>query len=247
MYKHILFFLSALCFNHSLKAQQSKEIRVNQTLKDISIQQTEINSFSFQLKKDIYYSIIVEQNGIDVKISLKEKNGKLISEKDSPNGKFGPENLDYSPDSNSTITLLVSPLADTENSKEGLYNITVKQVPKSLKHFNYKHLLEDFEILKNGFIETKIGLWYNSYAEFDSLCNVQKSKIKDKMTALEFYQLIAPVVAFTKEGHSTVRNSDETASYFKQNARYFPFIVKILLNIRNYSQSCYISNYQPVE
>jgi Peptidase family S41 len=228
MLKKILLFPFIICIHLSLVAQKPTELKIDKKIKDILIKQNELNSFSFELRKDIYYSIIVEQNGIDVKISLKGKNGKILLEKDSPNGMFGPERFDFSSDSNATFTIFISPLIEPENSKQGKYNIIVQKVPKSLNTFSYKELVEDFQILKNGFIETKVGLWYNSYAEFDSLCNVQMSKIKNKMTALEFYQIIAPMVAFTKEGHCFVRNSDETTSYLKQNAKYFPFLVKIL-------------------
>jgi hypothetical protein len=224
----VLLFPFIICFHLSLIAQQPTKLKIDKKIKDVSIKQNELNSFSFDLKKDIYYSIILEQIGIDVKISLKDKNENILLEKDSPNGMFGPERFDFSADSNATFTLLISPLKELENSKEGKYNLTVQKAPKRLNTFSYKELVEDFQILKNAFIETKVGLWYNSYAEFDSLCNVQKSKLKDKMTALEFYQIIAPIVAFTREGHCSVRNSDETTSYLKQNAKYFPFLVKIL-------------------
>ncbi len=223
----ILFLLSSHCI---LIAQKNNELKIGNTYRKISIKQTEIDSFCFQLKKDIFYSIIVEQNGIDLKISLNDKNRKIILEKDSPNGMFGPERFDYSPDSSSKFILTVSPLKEPENNKQGVYSVTIQQVPKHTHQFSYLELVEDFEILKNGFIETKIGLWYNSYAAFDSICNLQKVKIKDKMTALEFYRIVAPIVAFTKEGHCAVRNSEETASYFKQHGRYFPFIVKFLDN-----------------
>ncbi len=206
---------------------KTTKLKIDKKLKNVSIKKIEFNSYSFELKKGIFYSISVEQKGIDVKVSMKDQNGKLILDKDSPNGMFGPERFDYSPDSNSTYTLLISPLIEPENSNQGLYDITVQQVPKYLNTFNYNKLVEDFEILRNGFIETKVGLWYNSYAEFDSLCILQKSKIKDKMTALEFYQIVAPIVAFTKEGHCSVKNSDEATSYLKQNGKYLPFVVKI--------------------
>ncbi len=99
---------------------------------------------------------------------------------------------------------------------------------KSLPQFSHQDLIQDFNILKNAFIETHVGLWYNTYTQFDSICTVQESKIKDNMNALEFYKVVAPIVAFTKEGHCFVHPSDETNDYIKQNFTYFPFVVKIL-------------------
>lgn len=55
-----------------------------------------------------------------------------------------------------------------------------------------------------------------------------KSKIKNNMNALEFYKIVAPIVAFTKEGHCFIHTSDETNSFIGQHYNYFPFFVKVL-------------------
>ncbi len=106
--------------------------------------------------------------------------------------------------------------------------ISKKETPKTPTQFSYSELNQDFEILKNAFIETRVGLWYNTYAQFDSICTVQKGKIKDNMNALEFYKIVAPVVAYTKEGHCFIHTSGETNLYTKQKFTYLPFFVKIL-------------------
>lgn len=106
--------------------------------------------------------------------------------------------------------------------------VSKKEILKTLTRFSYNNLNQDFNILKNAFIETHVGLWYNTYAQFDSICTVQKDKIKDNMNALEFYKIVAPLVAYTKEGHCFIHTSDETNLYTKQNFTYLPFFVKIL-------------------
>ncbi len=103
-----------------------------------------------------------------------------------------------------------------------------KDTSKALTQFAYKDLTQDFDILKNAFIETHVGLWYNSYAQFDSLCTVQKNKITSKMNALAFYKIVAPMVAYTKEGHCFIHTSEEINAYIKQKDTYLPFFVKIL-------------------
>ncbi|WP_293309596.1 S41 family peptidase [Pedobacter sp. UBA5917] len=230
MKKDSITILIFLFFSLSLQAQVGKNpapLKVDKTTADLTLKQGEETSFSFLLKKDIYYSITVEQKGIDVTIGLKDHKGKIIQNVDSPNGRFGSEKIVFSPDSTANFILTVKPLADTSNAKEGNYSVVVQSPPKKLKQLGYKALEEDFNILKNAFIETHVGLWYNTYTQFDSLCNVQKSKIKDKMTTLDFYQLVAPVVTYTKEGHSAIQPSEETNNYIRQNGRYFPFLVKI--------------------
>lgn len=106
--------------------------------------------------------------------------------------------------------------------------VSMADTPKTLKTFSRKDLNQDFEILHNALIETRVGLWDNTYAQFDSLCTVQKNKIRDDMNALEFYKIVAPVVAFTKEGHCFIHISDETNLYTKQHYTYLPFFVKVL-------------------
>ncbi|RBQ08800.1 S41 family peptidase [Pedobacter miscanthi] len=239
MKKDSITLLIFLFFSLSVYAQVGKNLiplKVDHITTDLTLKQGEESAFSFLLKKDLYYSITVEQKGIDVTIILKDQHGKTLQEVDSPNGRFGSEKIVFSPDSTANFTLTVKPLAETTNAKEGKYSVLVQSPPKKLKQLSYKALEQDFNILKNAFIETHVGLWYNTYTQFDSLCNVQKSKIKDHMTALEFYQLVAPVVTYTKEGHSAIQPSEETNNYIRQNGRYFPFLVKI------FDQKVYILN-----
>ncbi|WP_406825858.1 S41 family peptidase [Pedobacter sp. KACC 23697] len=231
MKKYSFITLIILFFSLTVQAQAGQHlipIKIDRTTTDLNIKQGEETSFSFQLKKDFYYSITVEQKGIDVTIALKDHHGKTIQEVDSPNGRFGSEKIVFSPDSTNYFILTVKPLSESTNSKEGLYSVVVQSPPKKLKNISYKALQQDFDILKNAFIETHIGLWYNTYTQFDSLCNVQKSKIKDQMNALDFYQIIAPVVTYTKEGHCAIQTSEETSNYIRQHGQYFPFLVKIL-------------------
>ncbi|WP_293790392.1 S41 family peptidase [uncultured Pedobacter sp.] len=223
--------LIVLFFSITVRAQVGQNlipIKIDKSTANLSIKQGEETSFSFQLKKDFYYSITVEQKGIDVTVGLKDRNGKTIQDVDSPNGRFGSEKIIFSPDSSGDFILTMKPLAESSNAKEGNYSVTIQSPPKKLKKMSLKALEQDFDILKNAFIETNIGLWYNTYTQFDSLCNLQKHKIKDGMTALDFYQIVAPMVTYTKEGHCAIQTSEETSNYIRQHGQYFPFLVKIL-------------------
>ncbi len=207
---------------------KSTTLKLNQETSDRLIRHNEEQDFKIALQKNQYYTIIAEQKGIDLVLTLKDKNGKKIKKIDSPNGKFGPEQLVFSPDTTAIFSLALQPLADSTNAREGKYSIVVHSLPATLPKFTTQQLSEDFDILKNAFIETRVGLWYNSYAQFDSLCSIQKSKIKNGMNALEFYRIMAPVVTYTHEGHCTIRPSEQASNYIRQNYGYFPFLVKVL-------------------
>ncbi|WP_264537679.1 S41 family peptidase [Flavobacterium sp. N1736] len=216
-------------FNAVLSAQNKAAVlKLNHPVNDLIIKKNEEQSFNFNLKKDTYYSIIATQQGIDLVVALKDKAGKTIQEVDSPNGMFGPEKIVFSPENSDVFSISVKPLNEDSNAQEGKYSIVFEEISKTLKKLSYKALIQDFDILQNAYYETHIGLWYNTRTQFDSICNIQKSKIKDKMNALDFYRILAPVVAFTKEGHCNIKLSDEIATYFKQSGTYLPFCVKII-------------------
>lgn len=228
MKKYITLFISFLIFSITITAQETKKIKINKTYSDFYIVKNQEKTFEFFLKENTYYSIIVMQKGIDVELFLKDKNGKILLQRDTPNGQFGPEKIVCSPETSGFYLLTVKPFLEEENSKKGDYTIFINEISKDLEKISYSKLIQDFEILKNAYIETNIGLWYNTFTQFDSICNIQKSKITQNMNALDFYKIAAPIVAFTKEGHSNINVSDNINDYKKQNGKYFPFIVKII-------------------
>ena len=231
MAKNLLILFSIFFFGIAARAQSNagaKNLLVNHQYPDFTIAQGAEANFILQLKKDIYYTIVVEQKGIDVVIILKDKAGKKIAEQDSPNGRFGPEKISFSANSSDNYTLTVKPLAEEENSKNGAFSVSVKEAAKNLEPLSYKALTEDFDILANALKETRVGLWYNTYTQFDSAFAQQRSKIKDKMNALDFYRILAPLMAFTDEGHANIRRSEDTKAHFAGYGKSLPFIVKII-------------------
>ena len=218
--------ISSLAFGQ--QNQQAKSLELNQEINDLQINRNEEQKFNLNLEKDKYYSIVASQQGIDLVVTLGDKNNTLIQEVDTPNGMFGPEKIIFSPDNSDLFTISVKPLEEKENSQKGNYSIVLKEISKTLKSLSSNELIQDFEILQNAYYETKVGLWYNSKIHFDSICTIQKNKIKENMNALDFYKILAPVVAFTKEGHCNIKTSDEVRTYLDQNGSFFPFLVKII-------------------
>ena len=96
-----------------------------------------------------------------------------------------------------------------------------------LERHSQKDLLEDFDLLITAVKESHPGLyWYITRMEFDSLCEVQRSKISDQMTSLEFHNLIAPVISSVKEGHHKISGIPKDMSdYLNYAVTYLPVII----------------------
>lgn len=101
-------------------------------------------------------------------------------------------------------------------------NTKLRAIPAdSLKH--------DFDLLVSALKEAHTGLyWYNSYAQFDSICTSQRAQIKPGMTDLDFYNIIAPLNAFIKEGHNSLQLGAQTQTYLRFSGKYFPVYLKFL-------------------
>ncbi|WP_316762198.1 S41 family peptidase [Pedobacter aquatilis] len=224
------FFLGFSLLLNVLCYAQNRLIKLKANVKEqqFFIRQNEKASFEVDLDKQLFYRIAVQQQGIDLVFSISDAKQNLIAEVDSPTGKFGLEKTTFSPDTEGKFLITVKPLKQDGNSAQGNYTIRISTVRKKLKQFNKMQLQEDFDILKNAYIETKVGLWYNSYAEFDSISGSLRNKITDRMTAWDFYKILAPLTTYTKEGHSAIATADETNDFFVQYGTYFPFFVKII-------------------
>lgn len=93
-------------------------------------------------------------------------------------------------------------------------------------------MYQDFDLMVAALHEAHTGLyWYNSKPAFDSMCQVQRGKIKRGLDVLGFYQVLAPVVAFTKEGHTFLRLGGEAQAYMQFSVKYFPWQVKFLQQV----------------
>lgn len=97
--------------------------------------------------------------------------------------------------------------------------------------FDVSKLQQDFDLLISALKEAHTGLyWYNTRPQFDSLCRVQRAKIKPGLSDLDFYNIVAPIPAFIKEGHTALNLGAKTQTYMKFSGRYFPVFLKFLNN-----------------
>ncbi|MBA2339269.1 MAG: hypothetical protein H0V88_02655 [Pyrinomonadaceae bacterium] len=204
-------------------------LTLNQKPKDFQIKLSEENSFAVELEKDKGYLIIVEQKGIDLVVRLTDANGNLIKEQDTPNGNNGPEKIFFQPENKGRFFVSVKPLKKPKNPPVGQYSIRVSQIAKVVARYRLEALQQDFDLLTSSLKEAHTGLnWYSTYREFDEFSQNQRKLLRDKMTVLEFYRVIAPVIAFTKEGHTSIRLSADDTGYLQAFGRYFPFQIKFL-------------------
>jgi C-terminal processing protease CtpA/Prc len=206
-------------------------IKPDHQYKDFQIKIDEERSFAFELEAGQRYSIVVEQKDMDLMLRLTDAKGALIKEQDSPNGNTGPEKIYFAPENKGRFFLLVKPLKKPKNPPAGGYSIRVNRLSDQLAMYALTSLEQDLDLLASSLKEAHTGLnWYSTYKEFDDLCAAQRKLLRDKMPILDFYRVIAPIVAFTKEGHTSIRLSADDASYFQTFGRYFPFQVKFLGN-----------------
>ena len=112
-----------------------------------------------------------------------------------------------------------------------LTQFVFSQEKLELKTFSKKELLQDFNLTVNSLKEAHPGLyWYTSYLEFDSICKTQKAKIKDGLNGLEFYNILAPIISATREGHSKISLSNEIDDFMNKKGRYPPIFLKFFEN-----------------
>jgi hypothetical protein len=103
-------------------------------------------------------------------------------------------------------------------------------------------LVQDFELLVNGLKEVHTGIyWYSTEKQFDSIVQHQKRQIKDSLNSLQFFNIITPIVAYTKEGHCYARLPEKVETKIEQIGKYLPFCVKSLNNdiyiLNNYKKN----------
>src|SRR3989338_7155479 len=109
--------------------------------------------------------------------------------------------------------LILSPGKQTEK--------TTNEIPSfanlELQKHSLSELQNDFDLLVNSLKEAHTGLyWYSSERQFDSLVSVQRTLLKDSLNGLQFYTIVSPIVAFSKEDHCDISLSDDLSKTQKK-------------------------------
>lgn len=95
-----------------------------------------------------------------------------------------------------------------------------------LKAYPYNELVNDFDLLVNSLKEAHTGLyWYSKEEQFDSLVAVQRLLLKDSLNGLQFYNIVSPIVAFSKEDHCDIYLSEEIAQALAEKGLFIPLLI----------------------
>ena len=92
-----------------------------------------------------------------------------------------------------------------------------------------KLLQEDFRVARSALEEGHSGIYrYTPKADLDRAFDAAAKQIIEPMTPLEFYRLLAPVVARIKCGHTAVNPSSDMQQAMNRTIPLFPFSVEVL-------------------
>lgn len=95
--------------------------------------------------------------------------------------------------------------------------------------FNPDDLIKDFDIMTLA-LEQAHGRLYqlNPINKYRELIEKTKRKLENKMTELDFYNLICPIIASIKCGHTGISLSKMQRQYLKNQSRFIPFKLKFI-------------------
>jgi hypothetical protein len=90
-------------------------------------------------------------------------------------------------------------------------------------------LIADFQIARQVLEEGHSGIYrYTSKEELDRRFDQTKKSLTKRMGVLEFYRILAPVVAAIKCGHTDISPPRDVLEVFKAKTRVLPFHVRVL-------------------
>lgn len=94
-------------------------------------------------------------------------------------------------------------------------------------HYSTKELKDDFAKFRR-IIERKTAQLYTNQEELQKDLQRAENRINRPMTELEFYRLLAPIVADLRCGHSFLSVSAHFEKHMRQEALFFPVEVRII-------------------
>lgn len=161
--KRSVCLLLLLCGGYLAKAADIDKgvVRPRQAVAPTELQRGETHNYSVTFKKGHRYIFSVMQNGIDVVVRLQDADGKILAEKDSPNGIRGFEKLSYTAKSAGNYRYQVLALDDSTNTRAGKYDGYLaeqdeqlqlklnRENRKTVQTLDIDHFWEAFDNLKN--------------------------------------------------------------------------------------------------
>ncbi|MEW6737404.1 MAG: CHAT domain-containing tetratricopeptide repeat protein, partial [Acidobacteriota bacterium] len=205
----------AVLFPTPIQCDKNQAARIIPIQEGSSIEQESIGSdphcYELKLLADQFLHLVVNQDGIDVVVTLYDPDGKELIKVDSPNGTQGPESFILMATKTDSYRLSISsskPVAD------GRYTVTIKELRpasamdreraeaflKAQKLFNEAfaaYETNEYSTSIDKYIES-LPLWRiaaNQYMEMITLCQIGQSYegLKDKEKALEYFNQALPL------------------------------------------------------
>ncbi len=109
------------------------------------------------------------------------------------------------------------------------------------KTYSPDQLQQDFKIFRNALEEGHAGLYrYTSKEEMDALFESVEKSLDRSMTELDFFRMLAPLIAHIHDGHTSISLSQSLEKILESMPDLFPFNLRFIEEkaylFRNYSQ-----------
>ncbi len=214
-----------------LAASQKNEGLVLNQKKMIQVQQGQSKSFSLNLERGKAYVIHLEQKGIDVSLHLKNEAGKELISQDSPNGLFGPERIEFTPQNYVDFILTIEPLTEAGNAPKGTCSIELREAVSELswkdKKLSPKQMKQDLTVFRAIREKANSGLYrYRSHQSIDSIYSEAFKQVKNELSMTDFYKILLVLTDFEGSNHNGTSLPYKAAAVMEKDRGYFPFFVK---------------------
>ncbi len=133
------------------------------------------------------------------------------------------------------LWLLASPMQQAGNSAAGRPDVPASSAEASLppsvigETIEPDKLVVDFRLARQALEEGHSGIYrYTTKEELDGLFDIAEKSLNRPMNAVEFYRILAPVVAAIKCGHTGVGLPDEMQKAYGTKALLLPLQIRVL-------------------
>ena len=219
-----------LGFPFVVASQKNETLTLNQT-KKIQVEQGQSKSFSLHVERGKPYVIHLEQKGIDVALHLKNESGTKLISQDSPNGLFGPERIEFTPQNYVDFILTIEPLTETGNAKKGTCSVQLREAVSDQswkdKKLSPKQMKEDLTVFRAIREKANSGLYrYRSHQSMDSIYSEAFNKVKNELNITDFYKILLVLTDFEGSNHNGTSLPYKVSAVMEKDRGYFPFFMK---------------------
>ncbi len=205
-------------------------IIVGQNPREFSIIDAKSSYYNVKLQKDKFYSFQINQKGVDVQVYLENNQNRVLIQKDSPNGSNGLEQFYFYCENDGDYKLRIEPFSDKDSSASGKYTIEVIEESTETEIVLEKsQYLKDFKAFREIFESANSGLYrYRSQKEIEKIFELNQTKITDKTTYREFYNLIWNVIDYTGSCHNNLKFPESLNILLNRKKIFFPIPLKYI-------------------